>query len=252
VTDLGHAGVFADFMLERGLSVALRLASHEVFESLPSALRTLQYPLRDAFPAETIDWARDWAAPALSRADEALYRDLLDPFTADEFGALAGILVADKRGERGGLALALRVELTRRFPIESRTMFLSLKSAGLIGVNDLARVEVRTPEVFKVRRFIVPTSIAPDFLLEGIECAGRSQISSPVPCEAFVPDSIYTNVDFDTSPRGSPIALSVRNTSYRERGFEALVSGETAREPPRLADPLGMRRPAYTLQSGGR
>lgn len=113
-------------------------------------------------------------------------------------------------------------------PTKSRRTILPIESSAAIAAAATATVTARPQDIaFKPERLIIPTTLAPDFLIVDIKVGNRSQFtqSGNVPGEAFLPNSDDAMVDFDTLQTSQDFIMIVQNISGAARTFRAALFG---------------------------
>lgn len=128
------------------------------------------------------------------------------------------------------------------FDFGPMTQVLACNSPGDVAPGRSAEARVRPTRAFRAERFVVPLTVAPDFLIEGIEIGALSQMTlstDAVPAEAFVPDSLYSSVNFDTAGPDQEIVVRVRNTSSAPRRFISTFFGRETDDAPVKSRVLG-------------
>lgn len=122
-------------------------------------------------------------------------------------------------------ALAVRQQILRRYGIQG---------AGCTPVTFLAggpltqQVELRVSRPFKPEEIIIPSSIAPFFVLDNIQVNGVNQLASsaPVPAEALSEAALRPKMKLDTVNPSFPLTMDVTMTdTTADRVFRALFVG---------------------------
>lgn len=111
--------------------------------------------------------------------------------------------------------------VTRADPTQSRLQHLGCNQETAIVVGAVGTATVQPQKVFKAERYIVPDTVAPDFMLDSITVgvALQSPANVSIPAQAFLPTSIYSNVDFDTCQISQQIVVRPRNIGGADRPF---------------------------------
>jgi len=118
-------------------------------------------------------------------------------------------------------------------PTKSRRTILPIESSAAIAAAATATVTARPQDIaFKPERLIIPTTLAPDFLIVDIKVGNRSQFtqSGNVPGEAFLPNSDDAMVDFDTLQTSQDFIMIVQNISGAARTFRAALFGHALQQ----------------------
>lgn len=118
--------------------------------------------------------------------------------------------------------------IKQQSPTKSRRTILPIESSAAIAAGATATVSARPQDIaFKPERLIIPSTLAPDFLIVDIKVGNRSQFtqSGNVPGEAFVPNSDDSMVDFDTLQTSQDFIMIVQNISGAARTFRAALFG---------------------------
>ncbi len=113
-------------------------------------------------------------------------------------------------------------------PTKSRRTILPIESAAAIAAGATATVSARPQDIaFKPERLIIPSTLAPDFLIVDVKVGNRSQFtqSGNVPGEAFMPNTNDAMVDFDTLQTSQDFIMIVQNISGAARTFRAALFG---------------------------
>lgn len=116
-------------------------------------------------------------------------------------------------------------------PTKSRRTGLPLESTGTIAAGVTATVVGRPQDLaFKAERIIIPSTIAPDFLVVDVKVGNRSQFtaSGNHAGEIFAPGSspeAAAMFDFDTCGTSQDFIMIVQNISGAARTFRATVLG---------------------------
>lgn len=118
--------------------------------------------------------------------------------------------------------------IKRQSPTKSRRTILPIESTVAIAAGATATVTARPQDIaFKPERLIIPSTLAPDFLIVDIKVGNRSQFtqSGNVPGEAFLPNAEDSMVDFDTLQTSQDFIMIVQNISGAARTFRAALFG---------------------------
>lgn len=108
-----------------------------------------------------------------------------------------------------------------RDPTESRLQHLGCNQETPIVVAAVGTATAQPQKVFKAERFIVPDTVAPDFMIDSITVGVylQSPANGSIPAQAFTPSSIYSNVDFDTCQISQQMVVRPRNIGGADRPF---------------------------------
>lgn len=112
-------------------------------------------------------------------------------------------------------------------PTESKLQPVGCNVETNIDVGAVGVATVRPQKIFKPERFTVPPTVAPDFLIDSISVGvyNQSPAISSIPAEAFLTDSIYSNVDFDTCQISQELSVRARNRGGAPRPFFSTFFG---------------------------
>jgi hypothetical protein len=151
-------------------------------------------------------------------------------------GVRAPVKVAPARQYATVAPLAGRSQgsmIRNQVPTKSRRTILPIESATAIAAGVTSNVTARPQDLaFKPERLIIPSTIAPDFLIVDIKVGNRSQFtqSGNVPGEAFIPNSDDAMVDFDTLQTSQDFVMIVQNISGASRTFRAALFGHALQQ----------------------
>lgn len=112
-------------------------------------------------------------------------------------------------------------------PTQARLQPLGCNIETNVAVGTTGTATTSPQKVYKPERFVVPATVAPDFLIAAIfiGVALQSPASTAISAEAFLPDSIYSNVDFDTCQISQQIQVQARNRGGADRPFFSTFYG---------------------------
>lgn len=115
----------------------------------------------------------------------------------------------------------------KKDPTESRLQPVGCNVETDIAVAATGTAIVRPQKIYKPERFTVPPTVAPDFLIDGIFVGVylQSPSNTAIPAESFLPDSIYSNVDFDTCQISQELSVRARNRGGAPRPFFSTFYG---------------------------
>ena len=119
------------------------------------------------------------------------------------------------------------VIVRKKDPTESRLQPVGCNVETDIAVGATGVATTRPQKVFKPERFTVPDTVAPDFLIDGIFVGVylQSPSNTAIPAEAFLPTSIYSNVDFETCQISQELTVRARNRGGAPRPFFSTFFG---------------------------
>jgi hypothetical protein len=119
--------------------------------------------------------------------------------------------------------------VTKQDPTEARLEPLGCNFLALIGVGVVVPATVAPQKTYKPERFVVPPSVAPDFLIQSIFIGVylQSPATGAISAESFLPDAIYTNVDFTTCQISQSITVNAQNTGGAPRNFLSTFFGRS-------------------------
>ncbi len=86
----------------------------------------------------------------------------------------------------------------------------------------------RRPQTpIKIRRLVIPSTIAPAFIITDIKVGKDSQFvgSDPIPGETFAPQSVAVELTGDTANVGHDVTISYANISGAAQTFRAVLIG---------------------------
>lgn len=123
------------------------------------------------------------------------------------------------------------LRLYDRIPQTDRVLWVGFRSVAPIAAGANANVTAQPQDTFSPRKVIVPATVAPNFEIQDLRIGNISQFSSidPVPAEAFIPDSVATDVRFDTAQISQQINFNVNNISAAASTFRAAINGFVVR-----------------------
>jgi hypothetical protein len=123
------------------------------------------------------------------------------------------------------------LRLTDKVPQTDRVLWVGFRSAAAIGAGANANVNTQPQDTFSPRKVVVPATVAPNFEIQDLRIGNISQFSSidPVPAEAFIPDSVATDVRMDTAQISQQINFNVNNISAAAATFRACMNGFVVR-----------------------
>lgn len=159
-------------------------------------------------------------------------------------GAPAGAMPVPYRapmqlGNRGGLMVQPQavpvVQMPRptlvrkKDPSESKLQPLGCNVETNIVVGATGTAIASPQKIFKPERYIVPDTVAPDFLIDGIFVGvdRQSPAIGAIPAEAFGPNAIYANIEFATCQISMQISVQARNRGGADRPFFSCFYGRT-------------------------
>jgi len=116
-------------------------------------------------------------------------------------------------------------------PTKARRLVIGMTSSAAITANSLATITARPQSIaFKPQRVVIPSTIAPDFIISDIKVGNKSQLvqSGELPGEAFAPDLVDGEMEMDTVQTSQDFVMVVQNISGASRVFRAAVYGRAA------------------------
>lgn len=116
-------------------------------------------------------------------------------------------------------------------PTKARRLVIGLTSSAAVVAGALATITARPQSIaFKPQRVVIPSTIAPDFIISDIKVGNKSQLvqSGELPGEAFSPDLVDGEMEMDTVQTSQDFVMVVQNISGASRVFRAAVYGRAA------------------------
>lgn len=116
-------------------------------------------------------------------------------------------------------------------PTKARRLVIGMASTGTVAAGASATITARPQAVaFKPQRIVIPSTIAPDFIILDIKVGNKSQLvqSGELPGEAFAPDLVDGEMEMDTVQTSQDFVVSITNISGAARQFRAAVYGRSA------------------------
>jgi hypothetical protein len=113
-------------------------------------------------------------------------------------------------------------------PGASRRLVLGMASTGTVAAGAIAQIVARPQNLaFKPQRIVIPSTIAPDFLITDIKVGNVSQLvqSGTLPAEAFTQNLFDGMMEMDTVQTSQDFVLQVQNIAGAPRNFNAAVYG---------------------------
>lgn len=156
--------------------------------------------------------------PLATIGDAMVMGDALQPTNPAAAAALASAIEARKLNNATLVA--------ERSPGEANLQPLGFESLN-VGAGATVQVTTQPQTLFKPMRLCVPTTIAPDFVLEDVKVGNVSQFPSanPIPCEAFVPGMFGGGLALRTVNPALNLQLTVRNIDTAAHDFRAAFFG---------------------------
>ena len=168
-----------------------------------------------------------------------------DDDSVDQILGALDIIGAAKRGKsfagRGGrgmssdlhAALAAKkakagLLVQEQQPGATRRLVLGMSSTGAVAAGAVVSITARPQNLaFKPQRIVIPSTIAPDFLITDIKVGNVSQVvqSSTLPAEAFTQQLFDGMMEMDTVQTSQDFVLQVQNIAGAPRNFNAAVYG---------------------------
>jgi hypothetical protein len=113
-------------------------------------------------------------------------------------------------------------------PGATRRLVLGMSSTGAVPAGAVVSITARPQNLaFKPQRIVIPSTIAPDFLITDIKVGNVSQVvqSSTLPAEAFTQQLFDGMMEMDTVQTSQDFVLQVQNIAGAPRNFNAAVYG---------------------------
>lgn len=110
----------------------------------------------------------------------------------------------------------------------ARRLVLGMASTGAVAAGAIAQIVARPQNLaFKPQRIVIPSTIAPDFLITDIKVGNVSQMvqSGTLPAEAFTQNLFDGMMEMDTVQTSQDFVLQVQNIAGAPRNFNAAVYG---------------------------
>lgn len=129
--------------------------------------------------------------------------------------------LANKKAKAGLLVQEQQPGATRR-------LVLGMSSTGAVASGAVVSITARPQNLaFKPQRIVIPSTIAPDFLITDIKVGNVSQVvqSSTLPAEAFTQQLFDGMMEMDTVQTSQDFVLQVQNIAGAPRNFNAAVYG---------------------------
>lgn len=129
--------------------------------------------------------------------------------------------LANKKAKAGLLVQEQQPGATRR-------LVLGMSSTGAVPAGAVSSITARPQNLaFKPQRIVIPSTIAPDFLITDIKVGNVSQVvqSSTLPAEAFTQQLFDGMMEMDTVQTSQDFVLQVQNIAGAPRNFNAAVYG---------------------------
>jgi hypothetical protein len=99
--------------------------------------------------------------------------------------------------------------------VQPRTYPLSIASSGTVAASATVVLTARAQAAFKPQRFVVPSTIAPNFLINSIKIGARPQTvdgaDTGIPAEVFSEVAQNNLMDFDSIQPGIDLYVTVTN-----------------------------------------
>jgi hypothetical protein len=111
-------------------------------------------------------------------------------------------------------------------PRNSREYALGLGSTSVTG-NSSANINVQPQVIFRPERLVVPSNIAPDFLITDIKVGKNSQLVSTgaLPAVMFTEQAFGVRLKMDTAQISMFVTISVTNQNPQARNFQGGLVG---------------------------
>ena len=156
-------------------------------------------------------------------------------FVGADGGAFVGASKAAK--QRNTQKRAMARELLRRrvnsgallrsvAPRNSREYALGLGSTSVAGLSS-ANINVQPQVIFRPERLVIPSNVAPDFLITDLKVGKNSQLASTgaLPAVMFTESAFGVRLKMDTAQISMFVTISVTNQSNVARNFQGGLVG---------------------------
>jgi hypothetical protein len=163
--------------------------------------------------------------------------DALGELIGDDSSGSDAIIGAAVRKHRNAKKAALANALMRRRvqdgavlrsvpPRNAREYALGLGSTSVTG-NSSANINVQPQVIFRPERLVVPSNIAPDFLITDIKVGKNSQLVSTgaLPAVMFTEQAFGVRLKMDTAQISMFVTVSVTNQNPLARNFQGGLVG---------------------------
>jgi hypothetical protein len=127
--------------------------------------------------------------------------------------------LANRRAQSGSLLRSLP-------PRSSREYALGLGSTNVAGSSS-ANINVQPQVIFRPERLVIPSNIAPDFLITDIKVGKNSQLVSTgaLPAVGFTETAFGVRLKMDTCQISMFVTLTVTNQNVVAKNFQGMIVG---------------------------
>lgn len=167
----------------------------------------------------TRGFARGRNLAALSRPRRAA------PSQAAALYERAYLQAAAAQRARGGFTVQ------EQSPSKARRQVLPMESTGTVAAGASVTITSRPQTIaFKPERIVIPSTIAPLFIVNDVKVGNRSQFvqSGSLPGEAFLPTLFDGQMEMDTVQTSQDFVMQITNVSGAAVQFRAAVYGKSA------------------------
>lgn len=111
-------------------------------------------------------------------------------------------------------------------PRNSREYALGLGSTSVAGLSS-ANINVQPQVIFRPERLVIPSNVAPDFLITDLKVGKNSQLASTgaLPAVMFTESAFGVRLKMDTAQISMFVTISVTNQSTVARNFQGGLVG---------------------------
>lgn len=114
-------------------------------------------------------------------------------------------------------------------PSRSLLQVLGCNQETNIAVGAVGTATTQPQKVYKPERYVIPSTVAPDFLIDsitiGVDLQSPANVS--IPAEAFLPNTNLSTVEFATCQISQQIVVRPRNRGGADRPFFSAFYGRT-------------------------
>ena len=155
-------------------------------------------------------------------------------FVGDDYSGMGASKAAKQRNAQ---KRAMARELLRRrvnsgallrsvAPRNSREYALGLGSTSVAGLSS-ANINVQPQVIFRPERLVIPSNVAPDFLITDLKVGKNSQLASTgaLPAVMFTESAFGVRLKMDTAQISMFVTISVTNQSSVARNFQGGLVG---------------------------
>lgn len=127
--------------------------------------------------------------------------------------------LASKRASSGSLLRSMP-------PRSSREFALGLGSTNVAGSSS-ANINVQPQVIFRPERLVIPSNVAPDFLITDIKVGKNSQLVSTgaLPAVGFTETAFGVRLKMDTCQISMFVTLTVTNQNVVAKNFQGMIIG---------------------------